>query len=112
MEAEAYGAQFGPTATEAGHQKEVQAVKAWDVDERYDPSAIAARRRWKMVVERDTPAAEWTGGEKYVKLWKEGVRPDYAPALTQPVVITEAGLELGGANGPADIFNLAAFARK
>jgi len=115
LEAEAHGAVFGPTATEAGFDKEVKAVQSWDTDERYDPSAIAARKRWKMTAERDHHMTGWTGGAEYAKLWKEGVRPDYSPALTKPVAITEAGLEFGSTGSgsdTADVFNLASFARK
>jgi len=92
LEAENYGAQFRPTQTEAGFARELSETKTWDVDERYDQSAIAARKRWKAIVERDHPMTEWTGGQKYMKLWKEGVRPDYSPGSTQPVFIAEAGL--------------------
>ncbi len=27
----------------------------------------------------------WSRGEEYVRLWKQGVRPDYSPALTAPI---------------------------
>jgi small subunit ribosomal protein S23 len=27
----------------------------------------------------------WSRGEEYVRLWKEGIRPDYSPALTEPI---------------------------
>ena len=107
LEAEAYGAQFAPTETEKGFTRESNALKTWSVDERYDQSAIAARKRWKAVVERDHPATEWTGGEKYVKLWKEGVRPDYSPALTQPVFITDSGLASTPETLNPDTFGLA-----
>jgi small subunit ribosomal protein S23 len=98
LEAEHYGSQFGPTETETGFARELNAIKTWDVDERYDQGAIVARKRWKAVVERDHPMTEWTGGQQYAKLWREGVRPDYSPASTQPVFITEAGLSSGTPN--------------
>ena len=68
--------------------------------ERLDDSARLARRRWRMVplgsrvVGDDASgpgegdAADrnaWSRGEEYVRLWKEGVRPDYSPALTEPI---------------------------
>jgi small subunit ribosomal protein S23 len=49
-----------------------------------DEGALAARKRWRAIVERTTGTGEWSRGEQYVKLWREGVRPDYA-ALTEPV---------------------------
>lgn len=49
-----------------------------------DEGAIAARKRWKAIVERDTDK-RWTKGKAYVRLWQEGVRPTYAAALTEPV---------------------------
>ena len=30
----------------------------------------------------------WSRGEEYVRLWKEGVRPDYSPALTESIATT------------------------
>lgn len=92
LEAEYYGAEFGPTETEQGFNKELEALKTWHVDERYDQNAIAARKRWKAVVEREQPPVPWTAGQEYVRLWREGVRPSYSPALTEPVSITPAGL--------------------
>ena len=95
LEAEAYGAEFGPTETERGFNKEIEALKTWRVDERYDQNAIAARKRWRAVVEREQPAIPWTAGQEYVRLWREGIRPSYSPALTEPVSITPTGLSSG-----------------
>lgn len=92
LEAEAYGAEFGPNETERGFNKEREAFKSWDTDARYDQNAIAARKRWKAVVEREQPAVPWTGGQEYVRLWREGIRPNYSPALTEPVSITPSDL--------------------
>ena len=92
LEAEYYGAEFGPTETERGFNKELEALKTWQVDERYDQNAIAARKRWKAVVEREQAPVPWTAGQEYVRLWREGIRPNYSPALTEPVSITPAGL--------------------
>lgn len=106
LEAEYYGAQFAPTETEVGFARELDAVKTWKVDERYDQSAITARKRWKVVVDRDHPVAGWTGGQQYAKLWKEGVRPDYSPASTQPAFITEAGLAPTPETSDVDVFKI------
>ena len=100
LEAEAYGAEFGPTETERGFSKELEALKTWNVDERYDQNAIAARKRWKAVVEREQPAVPWTAGQEYVRLWREGIRPSYSPALTEPVSITAAGLSSSATADP------------
>ena len=100
LEAEYYGAEFGPTETERGFNKELEALKTWHVDERYDQNAIAARKRWKAVVEREQPPVPWTAGQEYVKLWREGIRPSYSPALTEPVSITPAGLSSSVAADP------------
>ena len=100
LEAEAYGAEFGPTETERGFNKELDALKTWHVDERYDQNAIAARKRWKAVVEREQPAVPWTAGQEYVRLWREGVRPNYSAALTEPVSITPAGLSSSATADP------------
>lgn len=100
LEAEYYGAEFGPTETERGFNKELEALKTWHVDERYDQNAIAARKRWKAVVEREQPPVPWTAGQEYVKLWREGIRPSYSPALTEPVSITPAGLSSSVAVDP------------
>jgi len=93
LEAEHYGAEFRPTETERGFNKELEALKTWQVDERYDQNAIAARKRWKAVAERGQSPVPWTAGQEYVRLWKEGIRPNYSAALTGPVSITPAGLE-------------------
>ena len=50
LEAEYYGAEFGPMETERGFNKELEALKTWEVDERYDQQTIAARKGWKAVL--------------------------------------------------------------
>ena len=100
LEAEYHGAEFGPTETERGFNKELEALKTWEVDERYDQQAIAARKRWKAVVERGQPPVPWTAGQEYVRLWREGVRPNYSAALTSPVSITPAGLSSAASSDP------------
>jgi len=74
--------------------------------ERLDDSAQLARKRWRMIalgsdggggggggdsgsevgaIGEDANRKAWSRGEEYVRLWKEGVRPDYSPALTEPI---------------------------
>ncbi|EPQ60487.1 hypothetical protein GLOTRDRAFT_102247 [Gloeophyllum trabeum ATCC 11539] len=88
-EAEQHGARFGVTQTDILFQKETKALETWRKKEEQDLSAMASRKRWRAIVERDGPVTEFTKGREYVRLWKEGIRPDYAPVLTSPE-ITEA----------------------
>lgn len=89
MEAEAYGAAFGPTHIEQGFAKEQKELEAWHKKGELDAGAIAARKRWRAIIERHgRVGSEWSKGQEYVRLWKEGVRPTYAPSLTEPVVAT------------------------
>lgn len=85
LEAEAYGAVYAPTEIERGFAKEQEALENWHSKAELDAGAIAARKRWKAIVERHgAVGSEWTKGQDYVRLWKEGVRPTYAPSLTEP----------------------------
>ena len=100
----AYGAHFGPSATAQGFEVENKVLEANELRaERLDDSARLARSRWRMVtlgnraeqedssgggVGNADSAADrkaWSRGEEYVRLWKEGVRPDYSPALTESI---------------------------
>lgn len=100
--ATAHGARFGPSVTARGFEAENKVLKENDLrSERLDDSARLARRRWRMVAlgsgssesSEGVTAGEdatvnrnaWSRGEEYVRLWKEGVRPDYSPALTEPI---------------------------
>ena len=100
LEAVAYGAKFGPSATERGYEAENRVLEANELrTERLDDSARLARSRWRMVPlgsgAGDAATSDggedahnrnaWSRGEEYVRLWKEGVRPDYSPALTEPI---------------------------
>ena len=104
LEAAAYGAVFGSSATTRGYEAESRVLAANELrSERLDDSARLARSRWRMVpagsrVGDDAGASgagagdaadaygnAWSRGEEYVRLWKEGVRPDYSPALTEPI---------------------------
>lgn len=46
---------------------------------------MAARKRWRAIVRDHSESREWSKGEEYVRLWRDGVRPSYAPALTAPI---------------------------
>ena len=100
--ASVYGARFGPSATARGFEVENKVLDANELrTERLDDSARLARNRWRMVAGTlgsrgeevpsgvgDTGSADrkaWSRGEEYVRLWKEGVRPDYSPALTESI---------------------------
>jgi len=83
-EAEAYGVQFGPTETERGFLREEEHLKSWEKEAALDRESLEARKRWKAIVERKGNAGAWTRGEEYVRLWKEGVRPNYVFSVTSP----------------------------
>ncbi|KAF5384843.1 hypothetical protein D9615_001356 [Tricholomella constricta] len=87
MEAEYLGAVFSRGEIAHAFEKEKRGLVTFERREELDEGAIAARKRWKAVVERNEGVKEWTKGEEYVRLWKEGVRPTYAPVLTQPLNI-------------------------
>ncbi|KAJ8488319.1 hypothetical protein ONZ45_g1399 [Pleurotus djamor] len=83
LEAEQLGAVFGPSETELGFVKEKRSLSSWERREELDEGAMAARKKWKSIFERQSTGT-WSRGEEYVRLWKEGVRPTYAPALAEP----------------------------
>jgi len=110
--ATAHGARFGPSETTRGFEAEGRVLEASELRrERLDDSARLARSRWRMVAlgngagggvggisgsglgavavagggGEDADRDAWSRGEEYVRLWREGVRPDYSPALTEPI---------------------------
>ncbi|KZV91330.1 hypothetical protein EXIGLDRAFT_615820 [Exidia glandulosa HHB12029] len=84
LEAQAYGARFTePTAVEKSFQREEDNMRSWDLQTELDSGALAARKRWKMIIERKQDA-EFSRGEAYVALWKKGELPDYLPASATP----------------------------
>jgi small subunit ribosomal protein S23 len=86
LEAEAYGGSFGQTEIERNFEREGKALQTWTRGASHlDEGEVAARKRWKAIVERaPNTAGPWSRGAGYTRLWRDGVRPDYA-ALTQPV---------------------------
>ncbi|KAI0756764.1 mitochondrial ribosomal protein S25-domain-containing protein [Daedaleopsis nitida] len=88
-EAEHNGMEFGPSQAEITFTKE---EKAYDTFRRADAQSLSEeteRKRWKAVVEREGPPEKWTRGQEYTRLWKEGVRPVYAPVFVQPEITPE-----------------------
>jgi small subunit ribosomal protein S23 len=85
LEAEAYGSSLGPTEIERGFMQERKRLDTWARGEESIAGAVASRKRWKAIVERQDDGA-WTKGQEYVRLWKEGIRPTYSPALTEPAI--------------------------
>ncbi|KAF8167712.1 mitochondrial ribosomal protein S25-domain-containing protein [Crassisporium funariophilum] len=85
MEAKELGSTFGPSEIEQTFEMEKKSIATWERQEELDEGAIAARKRWKAIVEKQREGSQWTKGQEYVRLWKEGVRPNYMPALTKPV---------------------------
>ena len=94
----AHGARFGPSATARGFEAEEAVLDADERrSERLDDSTRLARRRWRMVPlgsSSSSSGAEWSRGEEYVRLWREGVRPDYSPALTEPIEPTPSTFDV------------------
>jgi small subunit ribosomal protein S23 len=84
-EAEELGSDFGPSEIEQAHEMEVKSIATWERQAELDEGAIAARKRWKAIVEKQPGANQWTKGVEYVRLWKEGIRPNYMPNSTAPV---------------------------
>ncbi|CCM04204.1 uncharacterized protein FIBRA_06370 [Fibroporia radiculosa] len=91
LEAQHYGIEFGPSQVEIAFRKEEEALDSWAKSDEINAGENAARKRWKAIVEREGPPAPWTRGQDYVRLWQKGIRPTYAPLLTERK-ITPAGL--------------------
>jgi len=85
MEAEAYGAKFPLTHIERNFLREQKELEGWQRKDELNAGAIAARKRWKAIVDKQGGVgSQWSKGQEYVRLWKEGVRPSYALSLTEP----------------------------
>lgn len=84
-EAKELGSDFGPSEIERAHEMEIKSLATWERQAELDEGAIAARKRWKGIVERQPGANQWTKGVEYVRLWNEGIRPNYMPQLTTPI---------------------------
>lgn len=86
MEAEALGGSFAVSEVDRGFQVEQRALKTWERAGNNDEGMFAARKRWKAIVQKRNGVDQWSKGEQYVRLWKEGVRPDYSPILAEPTL--------------------------
>ena len=80
MEAEATGLEFGPSVVEKNYMAEEKALQSWGRKDEQDAAAQAARKRWRAVIEKE---GVWTRGEEYTRLWQEGIRPTYSPAVDE-----------------------------
>ncbi|KAG6890745.1 hypothetical protein C0992_013128 [Termitomyces sp. T32_za158] len=85
LEAEHLGAIFSKGEIEHSFEKEKRNLATFERREEFDEGAIAARKRWKAIVDKTEGVKDWSKGQEYVRLWKEGIRPSYAPLLTKPV---------------------------
>lgn len=84
MEAEALGSTFGPTEAQSAHEYFKKSISTWERQAELDEGALAARKRWKAIIDKNHGQNQWSKGEEYVRLWQEGARPNYMPALTEP----------------------------
>lgn len=86
IEAEAFGFNFEETEVERLFSKHLKKLEKWGEEEQLDDeSANAAKKRWRGIVERNVEQGEWTKGERYVKIWKDSAKAEYASTLTQPI---------------------------
>ncbi|KEP52598.1 ribosomal protein S25 [Rhizoctonia solani 123E] len=74
LEAEAMGAQFGPTEIERGFELEAAALKSWETGEGGRAAATGAGKQWSADAPSQFPGS-WTRGQEYVSRWKEGATP-------------------------------------
>lgn len=90
MEAEYLGATFVRGEIEHAFEKEKRALATWEKLADLNEGELAARKRWKVIAERHEGMLGWSKGQEYVRLWKAGIKPNYSPALTKPVVEVES----------------------
>ncbi|KAG9122950.1 mitochondrial ribosomal small subunit component [Ceratobasidium sp. 392] len=74
LEAEAMGAEFGPTEIERGFGLEAAALESWKTGTGAGTAASQGGKQWTAEVQDDHPGS-WTRGQEYVARWKEGVTP-------------------------------------
>lgn len=93
LEARQLGIQLGPSAVEQTFAKEEKQFETWKMTKELDIAETMARKRWRTVFEKHGGVpSSWSRGQEYVRLWQEGVRPTYSPALSTKSTITKAGL--------------------
>jgi small subunit ribosomal protein S23 len=81
MEAQELGSTFGTSEIEHSFELQKKGLSTWEKKEEQDEGALAAQKRWKAIVERRHGADQWSKGEEYVRLWQQGVKPNYMPVL-------------------------------
>ncbi|KZT05827.1 uncharacterized protein LAESUDRAFT_813088 [Laetiporus sulphureus 93-53] len=91
LEAEYMGIRLGPTVVDITFDKEEQALNSWTERQEVNVGQSTSKKRWKAIMEREGPPPSWTRGQEYVRLWQEGIRPTYAPLVTERK-ITPAGI--------------------
>ncbi|KAG8723797.1 mitochondrial ribosomal small subunit component [Ceratobasidium sp. 428] len=74
LEAEAMGAEFGPTEIERGLGLEAAALESWKSGAGAGAAASQGGKQWTAEVQDDYTSS-WTRGQDYVSRWKEGVTP-------------------------------------
>ncbi|KAF5385525.1 hypothetical protein D9757_005433 [Collybiopsis confluens] len=100
-EAEHLGAVWQNSEIAHGFQKEIRSLATWERQSELDEGTMAARKRWRSIALEHTDDREWSKGQEYVKLWRDGITPKYSPALTAPI----QPLAIEQAN-PVDTFQL------
>lgn len=107
LEARAHGAKFSVGAhridsdspeVDRGFDMEQSALESWSESggigngNMSSADMHAARKRWKAVAQPPSiQGEEWSGGDDYVKRWKNGIWPNYEPQLSsnEPAVQVE-----------------------
>jgi len=84
-EAEQLGAVWQNSEIAHGFQKEIKSLATWERQSALDEGEMAARKRWRSIAMEHDEVREWSKGQEYVRLWKSGVTPKYAPALIEPL---------------------------
>ena len=75
---------FGPSAVQATFALEERNFESWKKTHETDMAESTARKRWHMIAKNVGMREAWSNGQDYVRLWQEGIRPTYSPALTEP----------------------------
>lgn len=86
MEAQHYGVEFGPSQVDINFRKEEKALDTFAQHHEQRLEENMARKRWRAIVDRAAPPLSWTKGQEYTRLWQQGVRPNYSPLQSLPLV--------------------------
>ncbi|KAH9486580.1 37S ribosomal protein S25, mitochondrial [Psilocybe cubensis] len=93
LEAEQLGSTFGPSHIEESFVRQKQSLATWDRKEELDEGSLAAQKRWKAIVNRNHGAGQWSEGKDYARLWQQGIKPNYMPALVRSVAPTTTKID-------------------